>query len=204
MFARPDLLLPFILFLAVASFTPGPNNIMLMTSGLNFGWRRSIPHLLGVVFGYSFMILMCGLGLGIVFKLYPILYTIIKYGGSAYLLFLAWKIATTPVGHMKGAGRKHPLSFLEAAAFQWINPKAWVMAIGMIADYSAIAAYPNNIFFIAAVSMVATIASTTAWMGLGQILQRLLHRPKLMRAFNITMALLLVASIYPLLADALK
>ena len=131
-----SLLGPLALFALVSSITPGPNNVMLATSGLNFGFRRTIPHLLGVSIGFTLMVFLVGVGLGSVFQQVPALYTVLKYAGAAYLLYLAWKIANA--GEMKdGVSRARPMTFLQAAAFQWVNPKAWVMAVGIIATHAA-------------------------------------------------------------------
>ena len=130
-----DLFLALVVFAFVMSVTPGPNNVMLLASGVNYGFQRSIPHMLGITFGFSFMIVVVGLGLGQVFERYPITYEILRYAGGAYMLWLAWKIANSgPVGEGKTSGS--PLTFLQAALFQWVNPKAWVITISAIATYT--------------------------------------------------------------------
>jgi hypothetical protein len=202
MLERPDLIVPLVIFSFVAFVTPGPNNLMLMTSGLNFGLRRTLPHLLGIEFGFAFMFLCVGLGLGAFFKSFPILYTIIKYAGAGYMLFLAWKIETSePPDANTSETTKQPLSFMQAAVFQWVNPKAIAMAIGTAASYSAVAAYPYNMVLIAVLFILIGIPSCTIWAGLGVVMQRFLHRPTLLRGFNIVMAMLLAASLYPVFAD---
>jgi threonine/homoserine/homoserine lactone efflux protein len=128
-----DLLLAFILFAFVSSITPGPNNTMLLSSGVNFGFNRTIPHMLGISCGFALMVLAVGFGLGAVFKAYPILYTVLRYAGAAYLLYLAYKIATSGPAEDGDQSNTRPMSYLSAAAFQWVNPKAWVMAIGATA-----------------------------------------------------------------------
>src|SRR4030095_4920473 len=136
-------------------FTPGPNNLMLMTSGLNFGFRRGMPHLWGVTLGFTALGGTVGLGLGAIFARWPVLYTVLKYGGAAYLLYLAWQIAVSPPptpGERARAGK--PVSFMQAVAFQWVNPKAWVMAVGAITTYAAIAAFRVNVVIIAALFCV--------------------------------------------------
>ena len=139
-----SLLGPLALFALVSSITPGPNNVMLATSGLNFGFRRTIPHLLGVSIGFTLMVFLVGVGLGSVFQQVPALYTVLKHAGAAYLLYLAWKIANA--GEMKdGVSRARPMTFLQAAAFQWVNPKAWVMAVGIIATYTPQASFFANL-----------------------------------------------------------
>ena len=197
-----ELLLALALFCAVTLFTPGPNNLMLMTSGLNFGFRRGMPHLWGVTLGFAAMVLIVGLGLGAIFAKWPVLYTALKYAGAAYLLYLAWHIAVSPPptpGDSAAAGK--PISFMQAVAFQWVNPKAWVMAVGAITTYAAVAAFPVNIVIIAALFCVLGAASSGTWLGFGSALQRVLKDARAVRAFNIVMALLLVASLYPIFAD---
>ena len=140
-----DLLGALVVFCAVTLFTPGPNNVMLMTSGLNHGFARSLPHQLGVAFGFAFMVALVGIGLGAVFTAYPVLYAVLKYAGAAYLLYLAWAIATSgPMEDTEGnTGR--PMTFIEAALFQWVNPKGWVMAVGAMSAYAGVAAFPWNV-----------------------------------------------------------
>ena len=125
------LLLPLALFAFVSSITPGPNNVMLTASGATFGYRRTLPHMLGISAGVAVMLLMVGAGLGTVFETMPVLYSILKYVGAGYLLYLAWRIASAN-GMDGAAARSKPFTFLEAAAFQWVNPKAWIMSVGMI------------------------------------------------------------------------
>ena len=196
-----ELLWALMLFVVVTLFTPGPNNTMLMTTGLNFGFRRGLPHLWGVALGFAVMVLAVGLGLGAVFRGYPGAYTVLKYAGAAYLLYLAWQIATA--GEIKeGAARGRPIAFLEAAAFQWLNPKGWVMAVGAVSTYAAVAAFPLNMLLMAFLFGSLGILSSATWLGFGTGLKRLLTSPRAVRAVNITMALLLVASLWPILADA--
>src|ERR1044072_379035 len=129
-----------VVFTFVMTFTPGPNTMMLLASGVNFGFRATVPHMVGITLGFGLMTLIVGMGLGEIFKLYPMLYTTLAYAGAAYMLYLAWKIATTrSVGEGKAASR--PLTFVQAAAFQWVNPKAWVMAVTAIPTYSIPNAY---------------------------------------------------------------
>src|SRR3978361_523442 len=140
-----SLLIAFVIFATVMFFTPGPNNIMLLSSGLTYGFRPTIPHILGITFGFAFMIGAVGIGLGTVFIAYPVLQTILKYAGVAYLVYLAAAIASSgPVSTDQEAGRR-PMTFWGAAMFQWVNVKGWVMVIGTITAYAAIAAYPWNI-----------------------------------------------------------
>jgi len=191
-----SLLGPLAMFALVSSITPGPNNVMLASSGLNFGFRRSVPHLLGVNLGFTLMIFLVGIGLGSVFQQVPQLYTVLKYAGAAYLLFLAWKIANS--GSMDdGETRGKPFTFLQAAAFQWVNPKAWVMAVGVVATYTPQNGFFANLVIATVVCGVVNLPSIGIWVTFGTALRRVLHRPWAIRAFNVSMALLLVASLYP-------
>ncbi|PND30536.1 hypothetical protein A6B37_19565 [Achromobacter sp. HZ01] len=191
-----SLLGPLAMFALVSSITPGPNNVMLASSGLNFGFRRSMPHLLGVNLGFTLMIFLVGVGLGSVFQQMPQLYTVLKYVGAAYLLYLAWKIANS--GAMEdGEVRGKPFTFLQAAAFQWVNPKAWVMAVGVVATYTPQNSFFANLVIATLVCGIVNLPSIGIWVTFGTALRRVLHRPWAIRAFNISMALLLVASLYP-------
>jgi threonine/homoserine/homoserine lactone efflux protein len=198
-----DLLIALAVFRLVTLFTPGPNNLMLMASGLNFGIRRGMPHLLGVVLGFTVMVLIVGFGLGAIFQAWPMLYVALKYVGAAYLLYLAWQIAVSVSSGPRSESAGGPIGFLQAAAFQWVNPKAWVMAVGAVSTYAAVAPFPLNVIVIAALYGVLGLASAGAWLGFGAALQRVLNDPRAVRAFNVTMALLLVASLYPIFADGL-
>ncbi|MGH6611560.1 MAG: LysE family translocator [Burkholderiaceae bacterium] len=196
-----DLLVALAVFCVVTLFTPGPNNLMLMTSGLNFGVRRGVPHMLGVVLGFSAMVLIVGLGLGAIFEAWPMLYTVLKYLGASYLLYLAWQIATAVPHSPEHRGTGRPISFLQAAAFQWVNPKAGVMAVGAVTTYAAIAPFPVNMIVIAALFGFFGLASSGTWLGFGAALQHVLKDRRTVRVFNVVMALLLVASLYPIFAD---
>ncbi|KRC70255.1 hypothetical protein ASE30_17380 [Achromobacter sp. Root83] len=201
--ASLSLLGPLALFALVSSITPGPNNVMLASSGLNFGFRRSLPHLLGVNLGFTLMIFLVGLGLGSVFQQVPELYTVLKYAGAAYLLYLAWKIANS--GRMdEGQARGKPFTFLQAAAFQWVNPKAWVMAVGVVATYTPQNGFFANLIIATIVCGIVNLPSIGIWVTFGTALRRVLHRPGAIRAFNVGMALLLVASLYPVALELLR
>lgn len=199
-----DLAAALVTFCAVTLITPGPNNVMLMTSGLNFGFQRAQPHLWGVSLGFGVMVLAVGLGLGVVFEAYPVVYTILKYAGAAYLLYLAWAIATSGPVEESEAAAGHPITFLQAAAFQWVNPKGWVMAVGAISAYANVATFPFNVLLIAFLFGALGILSSVAWVLFGQTLRRVLRNPGAVRAFNIVMALALVASLWPIFTDALR
>ena len=188
----------FLPFAFVAGFTPGPNNLLLAASGANFGIRRTIPHVLGIVCGFPLLVLAVGLGLGTVFQRHPEFHTVLKFGGAVFLVYLAWRIAMAGHGTSKKAPRR-PMTFLEAALFQWINPKAWVFAVSAVATYTTVGGRASaEIAVILAICMLVTIGSTITWTGFGVWLNRFLQEsPRTLRAFNVGMALLLILSIVP-------
>lgn len=204
-----SLLFAFVVFSTVMFFTPGPNNIMLMSSGLTYGFRPTLPHMAGVAIGFAFMVGAVGVGLGAVFFTYPVLQTILKYAGAAYLVYLAIAIAKSdPVKVASAeltaekAERRGPMTFWGAALFQWINAKGWVMVIGTITAYAAIAAFPWNIAIQVTFSLILGTLSCTTWTLFGTSLRPALKSPRAVRAFNMVMALLLLASLYPVFMDA--
>lgn len=199
-----DLLLGFALFALVTSITPGPNNTMLLASGVNFGFNRTIPHMLGITCGFFSLVLAVGLGLGAVFQTYPLLYTVLRYVGAAYLIYLAWKIAHSGPVSDGGADENKPISYWGAAAFQWVNPKAWIMAIGAISTYTPLQGYFFNVVVIAAVFALINLPSVSLWVVCGSLLRNLLQDRRWLRVFNWGMALLLVASLYPLLLESMS
>ena len=193
-----DLFLALLAFAFATSVTPGPNNLMLLASGVNFGFRRSIPHMLGVGLGFGLMVIVIGLGLGAVFETYPVMHRLLAYGGGAYMLWLAWKIATTgPVGEAKVGSR--PMTFLQAALFQWVNPKAWVMAITAVATYTVASSHAASVLLVGLTFVLVNIPSISVWTLSGVAIRRVLTDPRHLRLFNIGMALLLLASLAPLL-----
>jgi threonine/homoserine/homoserine lactone efflux protein len=195
-------LLPLALFIFVNSVTPGPNNIMLTASGAAFGYRRTIPHLLGIGAGMSAMLLLAGAGLGALFETQPRLYQILQYAGAAYLLYLAWRLATSStVG--EDAQRARPMTFIEAAAFQWVNPKAWIIAIGIVAAYMPEGDYVQTLIAVTALCWLINYPTISLWVLFGTALRTTLSDPRRLRAFNIVMALLLVASLYPVFVEVL-
>lgn len=197
-----DLMIAAGLFLIVSSVTPGPNNTMLMASGVNFGVRRSLPHLLGVQIGFTVMLLCVGLGLHAVLDQFPAIYQIMRWGGAAYLLWLAWKLATArPADADTDAPAAKPLGFWGAAAFQWINPKAWVMIVTAMSAYLPPDASVSQVMVLALMSLVLGSPCSAVWVGFGQAMRGLLQDPLRLRIFNITMALALVASLYPMLVN---
>jgi threonine/homoserine/homoserine lactone efflux protein len=197
-----SLLIAFVLFAAVMFFTPGPNNVMLLSSGLTHGFRRTLPHIAGITFGMAFMIAAVGLGLGTIFITYPLLQTVLKYAGAAYLIWLAAVIALSGTAPSAQDNARGPMTFWGAAVFQWVNVKGWVMVIGTITAYAAVAGFPWNIMIQTAISLVIGAVSTVAWALFGSALRPVLRSPRAVRAFNIVMAILLLASLYPVFMDA--
>ena len=192
-----ELILPLMMFALVSSITPGPNNLMLLASGANFGFRRSLPHMLGISLGFALMALLVGLGLAQMFELYPVLKLVLKVLAVTYMLYLAWKIANAAAPKAADEAGK-PFTFLQAAAFQWVNPKAWAMALTAMTVYA-----PNQelavIAVVAGVFAAVNLPSVTFWAVLGQQAQRILTNQRRLRVFNVTMAVLLVASLYSVL-----
>lgn len=196
-----ELLVAFIAFAFVTSVTPGPNNMMLLTSGVNFGLRRSVPHMLGISLGFMVLVIAVGLGLGELFTQFPPLYEVLRYLGAAYLLYLAWKISGSGAPNSEATANAKPFTFLQAAAFQWVNPKAWVMAIGAITTYTPHENFLFNVLLIAGLFALVNCPSVAIWTVAGSMLRKWLSNPRVLRVFNIGMALLLVASLYPILVD---
>src|SRR5664279_362924 len=197
-----SLLIGFIVFAAVMYFTPGPNNVMLLSSGLTYGFRHTLPHIAGVTLGVAFMVAAVGVGLGTIFVAYPVLQTILKYAGAAYLIYLAAAIAMSGAAPTAQDNRRGPMTFCGEAVFQWINVKGWVMVIGTITAYAAIAAFPWNILKQTLITLVIGAFATVAWALFGSALRPIMRTPRAVRAFNIVMALLLLASLYPVFMDA--
>ena len=192
-----DILLALTLFAFATSITPGPNNIMLPASGANFGLRRTVPHMLGISIGHAVMVALVGLGLLGLFEALPWLRQALMAVSAAYLLWLAWKIAhAAPPGDGPAKGR--PFGFLQAAGFQWVNPKAWYMAIYAQTNFAPDAG-PWGAVVVAVIFAAINLPSVATWAAMGTQLRRWLHGPGRLGAFNITMAVLLVASLYPML-----
>ena len=197
-----SLLVAFVMFAVVMFFTPGPNNVMLLSSGLTYGFRRTLPHMAGITIGFAFMVGAVGLGLGTIFIAYPVLQTILKYAGVAYLIYLAVHIAMSGPATPDQDDARGPMTFWGAAMFQWINAKGWVMVIGTITAYAAISPYPWNIVIQVALSLMLGAVSCTVWALFGSALRPVLTSQRAVRTFNIVMAVLLLASLYPVFMDA--
>jgi len=196
-----ELYLAIFIFAISASVTPGPNNIMIMTSGLNHGIKNSIPHLLGICFGFPVMVIVVGLGFSVVFKMYPLFHEALKVLGVIYLLYLAWLIASSSPSSLEFEKSK-PLSFTQAALFQWVNPKAWVMATGAVSAYTSI---ESDVFvqviYIALTFFIVAFPCVGVWLVFGVGLKKHLKSAMHQRIFNWSMAILLVGSIWPVLNE---
>jgi len=167
----PALLLAFVGFAFVSSITPGPNNTMLLASGVNYGFRRTMPHIAGISLGCMVMLLLVGLGLGQAFAAVPLLYNALRYTGALYLLWLAWKIATAGAMTVQGASDGQPLTFWQAAAFQWVNPKAWIMVVGAASTYAPRDQFERNVIVLALLLGLVNAPSICVWAGFGTALR---------------------------------
>jgi threonine/homoserine/homoserine lactone efflux protein len=194
-----ETLIPYVVYCVAMSGTPGPNNVMVLASGANFGFKRSQPHIWGINIGFSLMMFILALGLGAVFLAEPRLQLALKVVGVAYMLWLAFKIATASGindGHITGK----PLTFMQAAAFQWVNPKAWMMILGAISVYGPPGYSPvEKALYLSVVMLLAGSAPTQIWTAFGVGIRRFLQNPRALKAFNFTMAALLVLSLFPML-----
>lgn len=186
-------------FAFVTSVTPGPNNMMLMASGANFGFQLSIPHMLGISLGHALMVFLVGMGLAGAVHAVPGLLTGMKIASVLYMLWLAWKISRSAAPGEGRAGGK-PFSFLQAAAFQWVNPKAWAMALGATSAYAPDGSV-RSYLVVAAVFAMVNLPSVSLWAIAGQNIRRLLSSPSRLRAFNWVMAGLLILSLVPVIFE---
>ena len=192
-----NLILPLLLFSISMTITPGPNNVMVTASGVNFGYKKTLPHILGITFGFPVMIVLIGLGLGSVFKSFPVIHHILKYIGATYLLYLAWKIATFSNVNNNG-DRNKPFTFWQAVIFQWVNPKAWVIAVGAVAAFTSVGRDVfGEVLLIAFVFCIICFPCVSLWAFLGTNIKRLLTTDYYRKVFNISMAFLLVISLLP-------
>lgn len=189
-------------FALVSSVTPGPNNLMLMASGTRFGFSRTIPHMLGVAIGFTVMIVAVGAGIATVLAVFPRLLAVIKWVSVAYLLYLAWRIATAPAKPLEGRTGARPMTFLQAAAFQWVNPKAWTMALTAVSAYLPAGDRAAGLIVVAAVFGTINLPSVGLWALMGVSLRRVLADPVRLRTFNIVAALTLVATLWPVIAGS--
>lgn len=193
--------LAIIAFAITTCVTPGPNNAMIMASGLNYGIRKSVPHYLGICLGFPAMVVAVGLGISQLFDRFPVLHVLLKLLGVAYLSYLAYKIATAPV---TGSNETHgkPFTFVQAAAFQWVNPKAWVLAIGATVTYTVLGeAYTSQVLLIALIFLVFGAPCIMLWLWFGASLKSILQKPEYVKIFNLSMATLLMLSLIPVFLD---
>lgn len=192
----PEALLAVSAFAFATSLTTGPNNMMLMASGVNFGFRRTIPHMLGVAIGFSVMLAIVGFGLGALLTQWPAVQTTLRIACGLYMLLLAWRLATS--GSLGvAASSVRPMSFSEAALFQWINPKAWAMTLTTSGLYVRPESLLASVLAVSVIFAVVGAPSQTLWTGFGVALRGFLADPARLRAFNIVMALVLAASVAP-------
>lgn len=195
-----EILTALIAFAFVMSVTPGPNNLMLMASGANFGWRRTLPHMAGISFGFGAMTLLIGVGLIQIFDAFPLSYTILKFASVAFLLYLAYKIATaSPPSDATEPAQGKPMNFIQAALFQWVNPKALTMSLTAIAAFTPQGSGFWGVALVALIFSAVNLPTISSWVLIGTQLRRILNVQWKLRAFNIGAALLLLASLYPIL-----
>jgi threonine/homoserine/homoserine lactone efflux protein len=197
---NPNTLLAASLFAVVSSITPGPNNMMILASGVNFGFARSLRHLFGITLGFGLMVLLVGLGLHSVLDRWPVIYSTMRWAGVAYLLWLAWRLAKAGPPSATAPHATQPMGLLAAAAFQWVNPKAWVMAVTAISTFLPAQAQPPHVFALAALFMALNLPCVATWGAFGSAMRRVLQEPKKLRLFNVLMALALIGSLIPMLA----
>jgi len=194
-----DIFMALLVFSFVTSVTPGPNNFMLLASGVNFGFVRTIPHMLGIGVGFVSLLLGVGFGLGALLTAFPQIGFALKIVGGAYLLYLAWKIVMSRALASDGESGGTPMTFIQAALFQWVNPKGWVMAV------TAMAVYTNPKYPFASVLLVAfafglvNLPCVSVWAGFGVALRGFLADPLRLKWFNILMGLALAATLWPML-----
>ena len=194
----PGILAALFAFCVVSTLTPGPNNLMVMASGANFGYRRTLPHMVGIAIGFAVMTVLVGIGLMQIFDRFPVTHTILTVASVLYLLYLAWKIANAAPPDAEAVRSSRPLTFLQAAAFQWVNPKAWTMALTAITVYAADRSF-LAIVVVATMFAAVCIPCVSVWTVLGQQMRKVLTNPSRLRVFNWGMAFLLVASLIPVL-----
>lgn len=200
---HPATFYPLLMFTFVYSITPGPNNILLAASGAAFGYRRSLPHMLGVSLGAALMLVVVGCGLCTTLERMPLLHTVLRYLAALYLLWLAWCIARSgPEGRRPPLSR--PLRFWQGMALQWVNPKTWMMAVGVAATYTPREDYFPQLLLAGALLALVSFPSISMWTLFGQWVAGTLRSPAARRRFNLLMAGLLLLSLYPFVLEAGK
>jgi threonine/homoserine/homoserine lactone efflux protein len=198
-----DVLLSLITFVVVMSITPGPNNVIALSSGASFGFRATLPFLVGVACGFPVMLLAVAGGLGGILQTVPWVYPALKAAGAAYLLWLAWKIGSAQSLGLSSDTAAKPLTVWQASVFQWVNPKAWILAIGGLATYATPDRFWPTVAAFAVIFLLTSFLSLAIWAAFGVVVRRWLGTPTRVRTFNIVMAVLLVASLWPVLRDVL-
>ena len=195
-----ETLIALALYALVTSVTPGPNNLMLLASGVNFGFRQTIPHMLGISLGFTAMVALVGFGLGAVLTLFPIVFNVLRVLALVYMVWLSWKLASS--GSLgSGDAKARPMTFIEAALFQWINPKAWAMALTATTLYTVPDMYYLRVILVAGIFGVVNLPSVSCWAGFGVALRGFLSVPARLRIFNVGMALLLLLSTLPFIRE---
>lgn len=198
-----DSIIAIAVLLVASTWTPGPNNAMLASSGATFGFRRTVPHALGVAFGFPTMLFLIAMGLGEVFSRSTVMQEILRYTGAILLLWVAWRIANATAPGEPGA-RTKPFTFLQAAAFQWINPKAWVMCVGVVGMMPAGGNPVLQAGIVTLIGVFCGLTSAHGWAYFGASLQRLLSTPTRLKAFNLIMAGLVILGVFWLLTGDLS
>lgn len=194
-------------FAFVSSITPGPNNLMIMASGANFGLRLSLPHLFGIALGFCVMLVAVGIGVMTVFQAFPLLFELLKVASVIYLAYLSWKIATSEPVRVNSSARNtdqgsKPFTFLQASLFQWVNPKAWTMAVTAVSVYSGHSPSFETLMLVAGSFGAVNLPCVAVWLFFGARLSRYLAVPARARVFNRTAAVILLATVIPVfLAD---
>ena len=195
-----ETLIALALYALVTSVTPGPNNLMLLASGVNFGFRQTIPHMLGIALGFTAMVALVGFGLGAVLTLFPIVFNVLRVLALVYMIWLSWKLASS--GSLgSGEAKARPMTFIEAALFQWINPKAWAMALTATTLYTVPDMYYLSVILVAGTFGVINLPSVSCWAGFGVALRGFLSVPARLRIFNVGMAVLLLLSTLPFIRE---
>jgi threonine/homoserine/homoserine lactone efflux protein len=190
-------------YAAVTSITPGPNNTMLIASGVNFGLRRSLPHMCGITVGFALMLVAVGSGVGGLFISFPSVFRAVQIVGALYMLYLAYCIARSGAPDSGKVTAGKPFSFLQAAAFQWVNPKAWILALGVTTTYVPQLGYFQHLAVASLIFSVVNFPCIGVWAGAGELLREVLKNRVVLKLFNYSMAFLLVVSLYPMLTSSL-
>lgn len=197
LFTLEGFYLPVALFVLSTAGTPGPNNIILTATGAQFGYWKALPVVYGIIFGTASQIIMIAAGLGVLFQQWPLLHTALKLVGGAYLIWLAWKILRSPAQEISGEDKQEPVGFIQMALFQYLNPKAWVMNLSMVAAFSVVGdAYWQSIALIIMVAFTVMNLTQNAWAGFGSAIGRLLTSDQIRVRFNMVMATLTALSVY--------